>query len=154
MTNDRLSAPHLLIVDDEPTLRVMFTVLLQGVGYEPVAAGSAEKALERLGEGPIDLVLTDLVMPGIGGVELIATLRRLRPELPVVAMTGADDGVADRARAAGAAAVLRKPVAVGALLSTIERSLDGVNSRKDVAGRPGQAERTRPATGVTMPTAR
>jgi len=129
MPNGHLPARHLLIVDDEPTVRVMFTVLLQGAGYDPVAAGSAEKALARLHEGPVDLVLTDLGMPGVGGVELIERLRRLRPTLPVIAMTGGDEPLHDEARAAGADEVLRKPVAAGLLLTTIEACLDRVHTR-------------------------
>ena len=122
MANDPRPAPHILIVDDDPNLRVMYTVLLQGAGYETVAAGSAERALERFDDGPVDLVLTDLAMPGAGGLGLVETLSRRRPQLPIVAMSG-DPSLLDRARAAGACSALGKPLPIRRLLETIERAL-------------------------------
>jgi CheY-like chemotaxis protein len=96
---------------------------VRGAGYEPVAAASAEKALSRLAEGPVALVLTDLVMPGMGGLELIETLRQRRPDLPVIAMTAADDDVRGRACESGAVAVLRTPVSTHSLLEAVDEAL-------------------------------
>jgi two-component system response regulator GlrR len=127
------SNPHVLVVDDEPTLRVMFTILLEGVGYTVTAAASAESALRRLEQNDFDVVLTDLLMPGVGGVELIAMLARIRAGLPVIAMSAADEDLRLQARAAGACAVLRKPVPVGALLAAIEHALDETSHRSPAA---------------------
>ena len=103
--------PSVLVVDDDLALRVVTTVMLEHEGFSPVAVGSAERALERLGRERFDVVLTDLAMPGAGGIELLRQLDERGGRLPVVVMTGSDDpALLRRAVDLGARTVLQKPV--------------------------------------------
>lgn len=100
-----------LLVDDDPAVRGVMAAQLSDLGYAVLEAGDAAEALAWLGRGaPIDAVLSDVAMPGTDGVTLAAELRRQRPGLPVLFMTGH----ADRARLVGEV-VLDKPFALGDL---------------------------------------
>ncbi len=82
--------PSILVVDDEPDLRDLLSETLSEEGFRVHTAPSGEAALEHIsGGGPADLVLMDVVMPGISGVEAMERMRRVRPGLPVVLMSGA-----------------------------------------------------------------
>ncbi|HOD65397.1 MAG TPA: response regulator [candidate division Zixibacteria bacterium] len=80
--------PSILIVDDELLIRDLLYDFFTGQGWDTAIADSGEKALEILQRRSVDLVLADIRMPGIDGLELTAELRELRPGLPVVLMTG------------------------------------------------------------------
>ncbi len=130
------SSPHrpgVLVVDDDATMRVMLTLLLEEAGYAAIAAAGADRALARLAEEGADLVLTDLVMPGRSGLDLLATLRVEAPDLPVVAMTGSDKLLRRQARELGARSVLRKPFELEALVAAIEDALGRRGSVEAVA---------------------
>jgi two-component system NtrC family response regulator len=77
----------ILIVDDEKNYLVVLEALLGAEGYEIVTADGAQAALRLLKEGDIDLVLTDMKMPGMGGMELLEETKRIKPEVPVIMMT-------------------------------------------------------------------
>lgn len=80
----------ILVVDDEADVRDLLSETLAEEGFEVHAAPSGEAALEHLSGGkPADLVLMDVVMPGISGVEAAKRIRALRPGLPVVLISGA-----------------------------------------------------------------
>jgi CheY-like chemotaxis protein len=88
--NDAERKPTILVVDDEQNMLLTVQFLLEAAGYRLLAAASAAEALQRL-EGPAafpDLLITDIQMPGTTGLELLEALRRLRPDLPVLVMTG------------------------------------------------------------------
>ncbi len=80
----------ILVVDDEPMMRTFLVSSLRGCGYAVLSAGSAEEAFEVVNnlQDHIALVLTDMQMPGNSGVDLIRSVRRLQPEMPVIAMSG------------------------------------------------------------------
>src|SRR6266481_6011394 len=82
--------PVILIVDDEPSIRVLAKRFLERSGCKALEAGSGEEALRILGHQPckIALLLTDIVMPGMCGTELAAEARKVHPALPVVFMSG------------------------------------------------------------------
>ena len=85
-----LSKPTVLVVEDEDTIRTILRITLQARGFNVLAAGSGEEALE-LSQGhaaAIDLVITDLLMPGITGSELVAQLIPVRPSLHVIYISG------------------------------------------------------------------
>jgi two-component system NtrC family response regulator len=77
----------LLIVDDEKNYLVVLEALLGPEGYEIVTADSARAALRLIKEGDIDLVLTDMKMPGMSGMELLDEAKKVKPEVPVIMMT-------------------------------------------------------------------
>lgn len=80
--------PSILIVDDELLIRDLLYDFFVGQGWETSIADSGEKALEILESRSIDLVLSDIRMPGMDGLELTAEIQQSKPGLPVVLMTG------------------------------------------------------------------
>jgi signal transduction histidine kinase/ActR/RegA family two-component response regulator len=107
-----------LVVDDEESLVHLAEEVLATLGYEPVGCVGAQQALRVFRAAParFDAVLSDAIMPGTSGVELLAELRRLRPQLPAVLMSGyGGPDLQAQAQAAGAQAVLMKPLAAAEL---------------------------------------
>jgi len=103
---------RVLFVDDEPEIVRSATPLLERLGYRVRGLASAleAEAVFRAAPDDFDLLVTDLRMPGLGGLDLARRLRSVRPGLPVVLVTGFADGLGDdEARAAGLCAVVRKP---------------------------------------------
>lgn len=101
---------NVLLVEDDPTCRRLFAMILAEMGCTVITAASGEEALSMLySEDSCDLVLTDVVMPGMSGIELAKRAHDARPGLPVVLVTGQPDG-AQAATDAGALA-LPKPIA-------------------------------------------
>ena len=112
--------PTVLIVEDDLPLRAALSAALSAQGFDAREAGGVSDALERMAADDIDVVLSDIGMPG-NGYNLLAKVRELRPGTPVILMTGIeedDDG--RRAREAGAYAYLIKPIQ----LSVLKRTLD------------------------------
>ncbi len=116
---------RVLIVDDEPNARGALGELLGEEGYSVELAADGFKALPKLDDFAPDLLLTDLKMPGMDGIELMAKARERDPELAVVLMTA--HGAVETAVAAmqqGAASYLTKPINVDELLLVLERALE------------------------------
>jgi CheY-like chemotaxis protein/two-component sensor histidine kinase len=116
----------ILIVDDERTLVALAEETLAALGYEPVGFDSSAAALQafRLTPQRFDLVLTDENMPGLSGTEFTRELRRVRPGIPVVLMSGYGGAqLAERAAAAGILEVLRKPLQRRDLSESLARIL-------------------------------
>jgi CheY-like chemotaxis protein len=118
---------RVLFVDDHPDARALARVQLELEGFEVVEAENGIEALRVFDEVPVDVVVTDIFMPDEDGIELIQDLRRRRPKLPIVAITGGGphhDTVALRVAAAlGAGAMLLKPVDAEDLVAAIRRVL-------------------------------
>lgn len=118
---------RILLVEDDDALRLTLRRSLERAGYETVEAAHGREALARLAEGPVDLVITDIVMPEMEGVELILQLRRSHPRLPVIAMSGGGRTGGDEylklARAGGAAKLLAKPFKPEQLLLAVREVL-------------------------------
>jgi DNA-binding NtrC family response regulator len=83
---DTKSRRRVLIVDDEPGVRMAVSMALKDL-YETVAAASGPEALEALAAGPVDVVLLDIVMPGMDGMQVLEEIRARWPQLPVVMLT-------------------------------------------------------------------
>ncbi len=77
----------ILIVDDEKNYLVVLEALLGGEGYEIVTARDAKMAISIIREADLDLVVTDMKMPGMSGMELLESCKRIKPEIPVIMMT-------------------------------------------------------------------
>ncbi len=104
-----------LIVDDDPQVRKTIALVLEDC-CETAEAASGEEALESLAAVNPALVLLDVSMPGMGGLEVLSTLRALKPGLPIIMLTSADDVVtAKMALDLGAALYMTKPYDVDAL---------------------------------------
>ena len=118
----------ILVVEDEPMVRDLATQLLRSLGYSVLEVGGGEEALSLLRgyHDRLDLVLTDVVMPRMDGVELTLRLRQERPELQVLYMSGfADDAFAERGLNLDPRRLLRKPFTKEALARKIREILDG-----------------------------
>ena len=106
-------SPRILIVDDEPNIRQGLAEALAGQGYEIEQAASGESALERLSLTPFDLVLVDLVMEGMDGIDLLKEVKRQWPETEVVIITAHGTvETAVKALKEGAYDYLTKPINV------------------------------------------
>ena len=114
----------LVVEDDEPSRQTMAAVLSEA-GYEVVEAADGYEALSITARGAPDLVLADLQMPGIDGVELTRRLHTFARAVPVILTTGVRDtrDVVTAAQAYGAVACLEKPMNLDELLWTIDRTL-------------------------------
>jgi two-component system, chemotaxis family, chemotaxis protein CheY len=120
-----ISSLDILIVDDHDPMRAILEKALRAAGADSIrSAEDAGQALALLAERPADLVIADLMMPGMDGLAFVAALRadaRLA-HARIVMITGYAN-VADEARAAGADVVLLKPIAPPELLAAIETAL-------------------------------
>ena len=117
--------PHtILLVDDEARLADVTAVALEELGYHVLTAASGAEALALLDGEPVDLLLTDLRMPGLSGHELMLAARRLRPQLPVVVMT-AYSSVKDAVQVIkeGAFDYVSKPFEIDDLDKTLKNAL-------------------------------
>jgi len=118
---------RLLVVDDESELREMLQRILENLGYTVTVADSPQQALEQFTIAPedFDLLLTDMNMPGMDGADLIAKVRALRRDLPVILCTGFSEKMNTKSiRALGRARHLLKPVSQMELHRAIRNLLD------------------------------
>ncbi len=116
------SRRKVLVVDDERAVRDTLAAQLLESGFDVHTAEDGQEARTIIRRFPIDLMLTDLVMPSEEGIELIRDLRKRHPRLKIVAMSGAFGAeVLDAAQRLGADAALAKPIRTDALRSCIER---------------------------------
>jgi CheY-like chemotaxis protein len=112
-----MQALRILSVEDNPFGRVVLNAILTELGHQAEFIGRGEAATERIAQGDFDVVLMDMVLPGISGIEAIKRIRELGPPLgriAIVGVSGRDDDEA-ASRAAGANAFLVKPVSPKAL---------------------------------------
>ena len=126
----------ILVVDDEETVRTAVRRILQKSGYRVIVAESGAEALELLAANgtQVALVLTDMVMPGIGGRQLIEMLTHSHPAVRIVGMSGyTDDETLRLGKLAGEHAFVAKPFTVGELTATIRGVLDTATAAADGA---------------------
>ena len=118
--------PRLLVVDDSRTIRKLLTDGLTQSGYNCTAAESMEEAFASSAIIGLDLVVTDIFMPGEGGIVGIQRIRKDWPDVKIVAISGGVDGMQgdtalEAASKIGANAVLKKPFGIAELAATVER---------------------------------
>jgi PAS domain S-box-containing protein len=113
---------RLLLIDDAAPLRQTFAAILQNAGFLVVEAAGGHDGLRQLQEAPVDLVLTDLEMPGMSGWDVAREVRRLHPDLPVVLVTGNSGALEVGADLrALVRAILLKPLGARQLLDVVGR---------------------------------
>ncbi len=115
---------RILIVDDEEMDRVLLSGVLQQGGHEPLFASNAAAAKRIWARSPVDLVVTDIVMPEVNGVELIEALREEDPWIRIIAVSGASPSILALASGSGAVATMAKPVDPKRLLEAIDKALE------------------------------
>jgi DNA-binding response OmpR family regulator len=114
---------RVLVVDDDQDARESLATALAQSGYLVQVASDGRDALARLESWPADLVVSDVCLPGMSGVELLRAFRQRGHEQPVVLITGLDRDLGTAALNYGAAACLRKPMALDELLWAIDCAL-------------------------------
>lgn len=115
--------PTLLIADDDQALRSVMANFIRAEGWTVVEAENGREAVEKYMADPVDVVLTDLLMPEIDGIGVVVQLRIFDPHVPVVVLTG--HGTVDRCREAlksGAADFLMKPCEPEELVAVLQRA--------------------------------
>ena len=129
------SAPswHIFFVDDEPKVRMVVRKTLERVGVNVNCFSSPDDCLAHLDALPCDLLITDVKMPGKDGIELLMEVRKQRPWLPVLVVTGFGDvPMAVRALKEGAADFIEKPLDREAFLETVQTLLEQNSKRNTV----------------------
>jgi len=124
MSDIHEKAKRILLVDDDKNTRFVLTQLLGTMGYLVFEAKDAEDAMKWVEIGPIDLVMTDLKMPKIDGIELTRAIKRTKPKLPVIVYSG--NRYMDTARVAlkaGADEYVAKPFLDIKIRQVVERLL-------------------------------
>lgn len=116
---------HILVIDDDESVRDSLKVLLSVHGFEIAVAKDGREGLAVLRRQRFDLVVTDLLMPNVDGIELIREIRKHDSALKILAMSGGDHTThflhLNAAQALGADAVLKKPFNEDELLATIRQ---------------------------------
>lgn len=123
----------ILIVDDEPSIRSLVRDVLELEGHEIIEAPDGPSALEAVAQHNPDLMVLDIMMPGMSGLDVLRTLRRERSgsELPIILLTAAaDDDTTWAGWTAGASVFLPKPFDPNHLLDWVERLLGNPEERE------------------------
>lgn len=119
---------RILIVDDELNLRCLLNRALARFGHEVAEASDGKEALKRLAKETFDLLVTDIIMPEVEGIDLILQSHRRFPNMPILAMTGGGrvrpDGYLRTAVLAGAKRALAKPFAIPEFVAAVGECLN------------------------------
>jgi len=136
-----MDARRILVVDDDAEAREVLADFLSQLGHTIETAHDGAEALSRLEVFPAELVVTDLEMPGMSGLELIAVLHERAPACPTLLVTARADRVLPRDAGDGelpGAAFMLKPIDLDALASVVERLTNGGRRDCAVAATPAQ----------------
>ncbi|MGH7650215.1 MAG: HD domain-containing phosphohydrolase [Gemmatimonadaceae bacterium] len=148
---------RILIVDDEETIRLALRKFLRSRGYEVEIAGSGDQALELLDQAPFSLMLCDVRMPGMTGVQVVPQARQRDEDLAIIMLTAVNDAAtATEVLASGASDYLMKPVELADLQQAVDRALHKRSGliekrrldqliREEVAVRTAELEREKEA---------
>ena len=122
-----MSVAKFLVVDDDPLVRATVAATLQRAKHAVLQAGDGEQALKVLDREPVDIVVSDILMPEIDGIGLILALRKRHPQFKIIAMSGGGrTGNTDYLRMAaelGASRILPKPFTPAQLLQAVDEVL-------------------------------
>jgi two-component system, response regulator, stage 0 sporulation protein F len=115
-----------LIIDDEESVRALLRVALEAAGYEVTEAVNGREGLERYRQRPTDLVIVDMLMPVMNGLNMLVDLTREFLDAKVIAISGAvgEQNVLDVAKLLGARQTFQKPFSMAQLLRAVRYELD------------------------------
>ncbi|MEI8015468.1 MAG: response regulator [Nitrospira sp.] len=116
----------ILIIDDEEIIRALLRSVLEAAGYEVTEAANGRIGLELYRQNPRDLVITDILMPELNGLDMLLELTREFLRAKVIAISGAGEGknVLDVAKLLGARQTFQKPFSVSKLLGAVRYELE------------------------------
>lgn len=130
-----LSGPRILVVDDDDTIRFLLMDTLGALGYKTSGAANGEEALAKIGREEIDLVVTDIRMPKLNGVDLLKQIKDENPDLPVLIITAYNyTYTKDQALQSGADGFLAKPFRIGKIEEQIRSILKNKTAKIAVVG--------------------
>jgi CheY-like chemotaxis protein len=109
----------ILCVDDEPNSLILRKLVLEKAGFQVITAASATQAMEVLSTRPVDLILSDQLMPGVTGTELARQVKARHPQLPVVLISGVNEMPLDAADADLFMSKVEGPVAMCEKISAV-----------------------------------
>lgn len=117
--------PTILVVEDESMVRDIIMRVLQRAGYRVLSAADGQQAIQALDQPEIDLIITDLYMPQMDGMELVLQLRQKHPTIPIIAMSGSlseqNPDMLRSARLLGARMTLAKPFEMQELIAAVSK---------------------------------
>jgi putative two-component system response regulator len=123
---------RILVIDDEDVIRRLMMEILESAGHEVTGAETADRALSLLEADEFDLVVSDVVMPGLSGLELVEAARSRRASLPIVLVTGAGTyDTLSQALTRGAAGLVTKPFAHAELQNAVRDALERASRSRD-----------------------
>ena len=128
---------RILIIEDDAEMRSLLEDFLEDEGYETDSASSGSEAFRKLAEGIFDLVITDIRMPGLTGLDILSAVKRFQLEMPVIVITAfGGEETYRRSIARGADGYLEKPIHFNKLRSLIHDLIfpkkDGERRGKDI----------------------
>jgi two-component system, NtrC family, response regulator AtoC len=124
--------PTILIIEDEAKMRRLLELNLGDDGFKTLSAGDAETGLKLLASEPVHLVLTDLKLPGMSGLEFLQTAKQQNPALPIVVMTAFGSvETAVEAMKAGATDYVLKPFSLAEMRMVVHKELDNSRLREE-----------------------
>jgi putative two-component system response regulator len=123
---------RILVIDDEPIVRMLVAEILETAGHDVAVADSAEQALAIFEAEELELVVSDVVMPGLSGLELLEAVRARTASLPVILITGAGTyETLSEALARGAAGLVTKPFSHAELQSAVAEALERASRSRE-----------------------
>lgn len=116
------SALKILIVDDEEIMHTLLSTFITEMGHQSHSAYTGEEAFQIVQDQSFDLVLTDVRMPGMDGLELLEKIHQHTPSLPVVVITGhGDPTMSEKAKALGAHDFFIKPLSLAQFMNLVQK---------------------------------
>lgn len=127
---------RILVIDDEPLVCETFQLILEQAGHEIVVAADGKQGIEKFSARPTQIVVTDIMMPEKEGIETIADLRRISPDVKIIAVSGGTQirnvDFSQLAKKYGADHTLQKPVKRATLLETVDSCLAAAGRKSRV----------------------
>lgn len=138
-------AETILVIEDEPPVLALVAEILKNEGYNVLSAENGKEAIALISgySGPLDLIVTDVVMPGLNGRETVERLSEIRPDIPVVFMSGYSDNISITRNSAGGVAFISKPFTPATLVLKVKEALNRSGSSAGElvpAAAPSQSE--------------
>ena len=121
---------HILVIDDDLSIQQLFKQFLSGKGHSVSSASDRKEGLHLMKQQRPDLIITDIMMPEMDGLEVVREIRKTYPGLPVIAISGGMRGVSmnflPHAKKIGACHVFEKPVSLSTLGDAVKELLDAI----------------------------
>lgn len=112
---------HVLVVEDDELIRAIFVDIIKSKGYSVLEASNGQEALKILSTRPINIIVTDMKMPVMDGMQLLRQVKKSYPDVPLIVITGFDSEYREQdAMAAGADAYITKPFKVEDVASSLQ----------------------------------